>query len=72
MTKKVTNIDFDGKRSPAVMLRQLADEPELKGIAVICFWDDDAITTGWSNMASGDVLMGAHQIISDVMEEAST
>lgn len=70
---KVSHVNFNDKVNHRVMLRRLADDPELKGAVVVCLWDDDSLTTGCSSMPIGSAAYAALKIqqdLVDIMEDS--
>ncbi|MCZ6898341.1 MAG: hypothetical protein O7D95_06530 [Betaproteobacteria bacterium] len=72
MASNVKHVNFGDKLDPRIMLRQLAEDDDLKGCVTICMWGDDTITCGWSNMTVSSVALASLKLQVDIMKEAST
>jgi len=70
MSSNVKHVNFSDKLDPRIMLRQLAEDNRLKGCVTICLWDDDTVTSGWSNMSNGIVALGALHLQREILQEA--
>lgn len=66
----VEHVNFNDSLNHKVMLRELADNDRLKGIVVACVWDDGTITTGWSEMSTGQLALGALKLQQEALEES--
>lgn len=68
---KVEHVQFGKCINHKVMLRQLADCEDLKGVAIICVWNDNVITSGNSGIRCSDMALGALMLQDKAMREAS-
>jgi len=68
MDNKVEHVNFKDEVSHRVMLRKLADDDRLKGCVIVCMWDDNNMTTGWSKMKPSMAALGVLTLQNSILK----